>query len=165
VGSAMLTREELKERYVYASFTGVFSRTYVPRNGYNGPVGHTRKDGYGSISINNKRYLTHRLAVLYMTGCFPTEVVDHIDGNPANNRWSNLRQCSQGENNRNKKWMTNNTSGYKGVYYHKTGKKWAVQLVVNKQNIYLGMYNDIELAGLVAEEARELYHGEYARHL
>jgi hypothetical protein len=58
---------------------------------------------------------------------------------------------------------TNNTSGIKGVCWHKSTNRWYVQLQVNKKMKYLGIYEDIELAELVAIEARAKYHGEFAR--
>jgi len=161
----MLTQDCVKELFTYDPDTGCFSRNKPLRNGYTGPVGNRRPDGYLMISIQNKKFLAHRLAVLYMTGYFPEGVVDHIDGDPSNNKWSNLRECSQGQNNTNKKWMSNNASGYKGVYFHKGAQKWLAQLVVNKQYVYLGLFNNIEEAAQVAKEAREKHHGAFARHV
>lgn len=90
-------------------------------------------------------------------------VVDHQDGNPANNCRSNLRVCTQSENTRNKIKPYNNTSGYKGVSWHKTAKKWQTQIQINKKPIYLGLYNTPEEAYAAYCQASEKYHGEYGR--
>jgi hypothetical protein len=100
-----------------------------------------------------------------MTGTFPSEVVDHKDCNPINNRWDNLRSCSSSENQHNRLLSINNTSGTKGVCFHKKYKMWNVQLNVKGKRLYLGSFVDFELAELVVTEAREFYHGAYARHL
>lgn len=89
--------------------------------------------------------------------------VDHIDGDRTNNRIENLRSVTHAQNSLNRKTPTNNKSGFKNVYWDKMFKKWVVNLNVNKKKIIIGKFDDLELAGLVAEEARDKYHGEYAR--
>ena len=51
------------------------------------------------------------------------------------------------------------------LYWRKTGKKWAVQLSINGRQTNLGRFDDLEFADLVATEARDKYHGAFARHL
>jgi len=61
-------------------------------------AGSYDKDGYIIIQIGGVKYKAHRLAYLYMTGEWPEEEIDHKDGNPANNVWSNLRDSTRVEN-------------------------------------------------------------------
>jgi hypothetical protein len=58
----------------------------------------------------------------------------------------------------------NNKSGYKNVQWNKNSKKWHVRLIVNGKDKNFGYFDDVELAGLVAEEARNITHKEFARH-
>lgn len=89
--------------------------------------------------------------------------VDHIDGDGLNNQRSNLRICTAAQNNMNLGWKTNNTSGYRGVWWEKGNKAWRSDIRVNKKIIYLGHFKDKYKAHLAYEAARKKYHGEYAR--
>jgi hypothetical protein len=123
--------------------------------------GNKRKDGYTSICINYKDFLLHRLVFLYHKGYMPN-TIDHIDGNPENNKIENLRECSQSENLYNRTNSLANISGYKNVY--RNHNRWEVKIRINKTTKYLGRYDDLELADLVATEARNKYHKEFAKH-
>jgi hypothetical protein len=94
-------------------------------------------------------------------GFMPQEV-DHIDADRHNNNIENLRAATPAQNQRNKPIQRNNSSGYKNIRY-KNGK-WVVELKVNGKAKYFGRFEDLELAALVAFEARDKYHGEFARH-
>lgn len=119
--------------------------------------------GYDCIKIKNKAYKAHRLIWLYFYGEMP-KLIDHIDGNRNNNNLENLRKTSFCGNCQNSRKRKDNTSGIKGVNFHKLTKKWAVQISVNKQRKHIGLFEDVELAELVAIEARNLFHKEYANH-
>jgi len=103
----------------------------------------------------------HRVVFAMHHGYFPQEV-DHVNGNKMDNRIENLREVSRTQNRLNAGKTRANRSGCKNVYPHKD--KWGVKIAVNKQKVYLGLYDDIELADLVAHAAREKYHGVYANH-
>jgi hypothetical protein len=119
--------------------------------------------GYKKITFNKKRYYVHQLMYLMHYGFIP-KLIDHIDGNKSNNNIENLREATKSQNACNSNMNINNSSGYKGVAWHKTAKKWVVQLIVNDKQKYFGCYDDIELADLVAQEGRNKYYGEFARH-
>lgn len=70
--------------------------------------------------------------------------VDHIDNNKLNNDLKNLRWCSHKENNQNKKIPKNNTSGVKGVHFHKQKNKWMAYIKIDGIQINLGYYDNIE---------------------
>jgi hypothetical protein len=89
--------------------------------------------------------------------------VDHIDGDVMNNRIENLRAATVQENCLNKRAKPG-VSGYKNVRWCKPNKNWAVYVSVNKKQKFFGAFQDVELADLVATEARNLYHGAFARH-
>jgi len=126
-------------------------------------AGHFGNLGYFRVSVNKKRYLVHRLIFLMHHGYLP-KIIDHIDGNPANNCIKNLRETTNSENLYNSKIRKNNLANVKGVYWHKPTKKWTVRLSVNGKSTYFGLFDDIKLAENVAVEARNKYHGIYARH-
>jgi hypothetical protein len=79
--------------------------------------------GYRYIGIRGKLYLAHRLAWLMMVGIWPAHQIDHIDRNPLNNRWSNLRSATQAQNQVNARLRRDNTSGFKGVTFYRKDKK------------------------------------------
>ena len=118
--------------------------------------------GYKKITVEQKKYYVHQVIFLMQHGYIPV-VVDHIDGDTKNNRLENLRASDKAKNACNSRIRLDNSSGCRGVAWHKIANKWTVQVVQNKKPKYLGLYEDFELACLVADEARDLYHGEYAR--
>jgi hypothetical protein len=88
---------------------------------------------------------------------------DHINGNGLDNRRCNLRNTSRAQNSLNTGVKKNNTSGYKGVDWSKTRKKWRARIRVNGERIGLGYYGSPEEAGAAYNEAAKIYHGEFAR--
>ena len=90
-------------------------------------------------------------------------VCDHINGNGLDNRRVNLRICRQGENTWNSRRQSNNTSGYKGVYWHKHSKKWYSRITVNSKTKSLGYYDDKKEAAIAYDLAAKQYYGEFAR--
>lgn len=125
-------------------------------------AGSVKHDGYRRIGLNKKVYLTHRLIYMMFYGYMP-EIVDHIDGNKLNNRIENLRAATKSQNCQNQKTPIDNTSGYKNVMWKKSKNKWLVALKVCNKYLHIGYFDDIELADLVAQEARNKYHKEFAR--
>lgn len=111
--------------------------------------------------VKNGVYL-HR----FLMGAKSGEEVDHINGNPLDNRRENLRLCTHSENLKNKKTPSHNTSGYKGVSYFKHGKRlkrWKVEIKVGGKAKCLGYYfTPIEAATVYNRKAIEIY-GEFAK--
>lgn len=99
-----------------------------------------KRDGYRTAQILGKNYRAHKLVFFYMTGKWPAGQVDHIDGNRANNAWSNLRVVSHTENMRNRKLFATNTSGFHGVYWHAEHQAWASQIEVEGVRKHLGYF-------------------------
>ena len=117
--------------------------------------------GYIHVKIKAKAFKAHRLVFLYHHGYLP-ECVDHIDGDKTNNKIENLRAATKEENCHNQKIRSTNKSGYKGVKWVEHCKKWQVEVCKNYKQLRFGMYEDLELAGLVAIEATELIHGRFS---
>lgn len=117
---------------------------------------------YLRVRRKDKSYLVHRIIFLMHHRYLPYEI-DHINGNKLDNRIENLREATRSQNQCNKTMMTNNTSGYRGVSWNNQKNKWAVRVTVAKKVYRLGFFDDPEIAGAVAREARTKLHGEFAR--
>ncbi|WP_161489491.1 HNH endonuclease [Sulfitobacter sp. EhC04] len=122
-----------------------------------------KANGGLSGHIFGKVYLTHRVSWAIHYGEWPLSVVDHVNGNPEDNRISNLRLASHAENMRNRKKNANNASGLKGVHWCRTYLRWFASICVNKKRINLGSYPTKEAAHEAYCEAAERLHGEFAR--
>ena len=112
-------------------------------------AGSKRKDGYSLIQINRVKYLFHRLVFLYMTGEFPEEEVDHIDGEPSNNSWVNLRAASHSENLHNCRTRIKRKHNLPSNIYP-MGKKFMVCF----SNKYFGVWKTVEEALIVRDEIK-----------
>lgn len=89
--------------------------------------------------------------------------VDHINGNPLDNRRENLRICTHAENTRNKVRKNNSSSGFKGVVFHKQTNKWQAQIRTNNKTLYLGLFANKKEAACTYNEKAKVYFGEFAR--
>lgn len=164
----MLTQATLHELLSYNPRTGVFvwrvNRMGSARAGdVAGSVKGRDGNFYLHIGIAPRTYQAHRLAFLYMTGAWPSGSVDHKDGNGLNNRWSNIRVASVSLNAANAKMPSTNTSGFKGVTFHKQVGRWQAQIKKNGQSIYLGLFDRPEDAhAAYVDKAKEIF-GEFAR--
>jgi hypothetical protein len=92
----------------------------------------------------------------------PGTKVDHRDRNGLNNTRGNLRPATAHQNCCNRAMPKQNTSGYKGVTWHKQCQKWAAQISVNRKNHHLGLFEHVEDAARAYNEAALLLHGEFA---
>lgn len=91
------------------------------------------------------------------------EFCDHVNGNACDNRRSNLRPCSHSENIRNSRKPMTNTSGLKGVTFHKASNKWLTQIGIDGKRIHLGTFATREEAYAAYCEAAIRLFGEFAR--
>jgi hypothetical protein len=107
-------------------------------------------------AVNGKRGVIRMHQVLVGEGC------DHKDGNGLNNARANLRPATIRQNNCNQGVRSDNTSGYKGVSWHKAAKQWQARISVDGERKILGYYNTPEEAARAYDEAALLYHGEFA---
>ena len=93
------------------------------------------------------------------------EKVDHIDHNTFDTRKKNLRISINEQNTKNRKGKnSNNTSGYRNVFWNSKDQRWMVVLQIDKKSKCFGRfkYDELEKAGDLAEEMRQLYYGEFA---
>lgn len=150
----------------YDSSNGIF---YWKINvGTNKTIGKTagtiNRKGYIVITINGNKYLAHRLAWFFSTGLDPVELqIDHINGVKEDNRLCNLRLATHSSNGCNRGASARNTSGYKGVHYHKNNQKWIASIQINKSRSHIGAFDTPELAHMAYCKAAAELHGEFAR--
>lgn len=118
-----------------------------------------QRSTYYCISNNSEWRRIHRL-IMGVTD--KDIIVDHINHNELDNRKSNLRICTSGQNTCNCLTSKNNKSGHKGVYWSKERKKWCAQISINNKTKGLGRYDTIEEAIEAREKAAKEYYGEFA---
>jgi hypothetical protein len=161
----MITQEYLKSILSYDLNTGIFTwidcRVRYEKNGT--VAGTLNKTGDVAIKINGKRYKAHRLAWLYVYGEFPEKLIDHINGIRNDNKISNLRLANRFQNAQNSRKPLNNSSGFKGVSFHKNTGRWQCRIRVNNKEIHLGLYDTPELAHSAYCHASKKYHAEFGR--
>jgi len=115
-------------------------------------------NGYAFRDKNKKRLLLHREIMKNPVN----RAIDHINRNKLDNQKINLRICSQSENSANCGIQKNNTSGFKGVYWHNSLKYWVAEIKKNRKRINLGYFKDKKSAALAYNtKAKELF-GEFA---
>jgi hypothetical protein len=144
-----ITIETLQCLLDYDLETGIFRWRVQPCNRIKAGVvaGTVNHDGYIRIKINGTLFMAHRLAWLHTHGTWPLQQIDHINGDKADNRIRNLRDVSRSVNMQNQvRAQKDNTSGLRGVSWHKDKKRWEACISVNGQNEYLGSFDTTEAA-------------------
>lgn len=159
-----IAQETLKRLVHYDPLTGFFTWLSPTNRGVKtgSRAGTVNGSGYRQIGINGKIYKEHRLAWLYVYGEFPDKDIDHLDRNPLNNSINNLRLAERSENQYNRSKPSGGKNPEKGVRLDPKNGKWRVCGSRNKKPVWLGYYDDLELAVLVISEFREKYHGSFA---
>ena len=148
-----VTAENIREWFLYDPSTGVFTRRVRRgRNGAGSVLSGAIKHGYLRATLQGRSYAIHRLAFLWMTGMFPIGDVDHIDGNRANNKWSNLRDVDRSTNLQNIRSAKshNKSTGLLGAYLIPKSGRYTSRIRSGGKNIYLGVFS-------TADEARSAY--------
>ena len=118
---------------------------------------------YITIYLYGRHHFAHRLAYLYMTDTWPPTSLDHKDNDGTNNKWTNIRLADLSQNGANAKRYSTNTSGRKGVTWHKQIGRWQAQIKKDGRTFYLGLFDCLDAAhGAYLAKAKELF-GEFAR--
>jgi hypothetical protein len=128
---------------------------------------HTSNSGYAKRNnpISQREILgfcefMHR-RIMGLPGKSKLEV-DHINGDPLDNRKANLRICTHAENLRNQKMKKHNRSGLKGVHFHKQSGRWRSIIKVEGKSISLGLFETKDLAHQAYCDAAKRFFGEFA---
>lgn len=173
-----LTADYLRRRVVYDPKTGVFIWLPIPverphdvmwnKRFANKVAGGPRRSRmtYVYLAIRGHHYSAHRLAWLYMTGEWPRQMLDHVDGDGLNNRWSNLRLASNGQNRANARVRHDSGLGLKGVSVRTgmyRGGKYRARIHAEGRRRHLGDFDTPEAAHAAYIAAARKYFGEFAR--
>lgn len=161
-----ISLETVREWLDYNPDTGVFlwKKANSNRVKVGAEAGYLEAAGYRVISIEKVDYKAHRLAFLMMTGIPARNEIDHIDGNPTNNKWQNLREANRNQNLHNTRLSANNKSGIKGVHWDKQKNAWCAEFKAYYKRYHVGFFKDIQKASDAIRLARETIHREYANH-
>lgn len=123
-----------------------------------GVAGHPHGNGYIRVQINRYGYFAHRLAWLLTTGAWPSDQVDHINGCRGDNRWCNLREATNAQNQQNRNPRRDNKSGFTGVSFHKRIKRWRAQIRHRGAKKFLGDFDTPQEASTAYLAAKSKLH-------
>ena len=117
--------------------------------------------GYWLIGLHGEHYFAHRLAWLYVHGCWPSNKIDHMDGNGLNNAISNLRDVTDAVNSQNQRRpRRGGSSGLLGVSWATEKRKWCAHIQAGGKQKNLGYYSDkYEAYRAYVEAKREMHEG------
>lgn len=161
----MLPTYEIASKHLeYNSETGkIYWKTTKNGIKVGAEAGFVNHEGYRKINIRGSLQSSHRLAWLLHYGKWPEYTIDHIDGNKENDRIDNLRDVTNGENDKNKPMYKNNTSGHVGVYWIERDQKWQASIKVNGRNKSLGYFKE-KLPAIFARIKAEPIYGYHKNH-
>lgn len=144
------TATEIAAHVSYDPDTGLFHCIRAwHRKSVGDVIGVDNGNGYMRMQLFGVMEYAHRLAVWFMCGYLPN-YVDHINGDGKDNRWCNLRECTQSENMRSQNWKRSGRTLPRGVYKHMLVDKYVAAITCNYVTTYIGIYNTVE-------QAREAY--------
>jgi hypothetical protein len=157
----MFTQELLKEFFNYKDGNLYWKVDRRQLKLIGKKAGSKLKNGYEHIQVCGKYIYTHRAIFLYHYGYLP-KILDHINGNPSDNRIENLREVTSAQNSWNRKILIG-ASGVRGITWDKAERKWLAQLKANNKKIWIGRYKSKDDAEQAYKKTLEIYHGVYTR--
>ena len=152
-------RDLLLEFFEYRPDTGLLIRRRKVK-GCGKPAG-SLKDGEITVGIDHREYRAHRLIWKMVYGDPVPDVIDHVDGDPHNNRIENLRAADSSQNHANNSFSWSNT-GVRGVSRKKDGK-FQAYLSFRRKAIWLGLFDTLDEAVEARKAAAKEIYGEFAR--
>lgn len=120
--------------------------------------------GYRTGAIFRKNYFAHRIAWAIHYGSWPSRHIDHVNGDPADNRIANLRDVGQSDNLRNASLRSDNRTGIPGVSWDRARGRWTAYISVDKR-LSLGRYDSFAEAFAARKAAEKVldYHANHGR--
>ena len=152
-----LTQELLRELFTYEPDTGL-----LVRHSTNRPTGSPHPRGHLLTTIQSKQYYVHRLIWCWLYGYYPVQI-DHEDGNPGNNKLSNLRATNNIGNSQNSAVYNTSKTKISGVVWTPNMQAWQARICVNYEQINLGFTKDF-FAACCLRKSAELRYGFHKNH-
>lgn len=154
------TYEEVREAFVYEPETGrlLWRQARIGAKKYWLAGSTTNSAGYLAVHFKGAKILGHRIIWLWMTGSWPAHEIDHIDKNPLNNEWANLRQVTRGQNQQNRRI---GTLAGAVMRPNRRTRPWCSHITVNRKQIYLGSFATQEEAHAAYMAAKQKFHPFY----
>lgn len=167
-----LSADEVRRLLDYDPETGIFRWRRNPERAKNwnsrraGKVaGYSMSSGYVQIRIEGHGlYLSHRLAWLHVTGDWPRQHVDHKNGDPADNRFCNLREATRTQNMRNMRMHADNQCGFLGVRFRPHHGKYEARIHRGGTLVWRGYFETAQEAAAARRAQTEVLDGEFASH-
>lgn len=162
----LLSASDVRSALDYSPAHGTFTWICRPTNRIpaGSPAGCVdRRKGYVHIGIKRMKFSAHRLAWLYMTGEWPTQEIDHINGVRSDNRFGNLREVSTAVNGRNRELRKDNKTKLPGISWCSSEHKWRVQISTTNGRIRR-RFDDLNDA-IAMRDRLYLQNGYTVRHL
>lgn len=170
--------EYLRRRFAYDQSTGILLWRRRPAAHFSNerrhatwnarcagkPAGWLMQKGYIQLTLDGDIFTAHRIAWKMMHGEPVPREIDHIDGNRANNRISNLRAATHAENIANSRLTKLGNSGVRGVHFERRTGRFAAHITHLQKQYHLGRFDTLEEAAAARREAATRLYGEFARH-
>lgn len=124
--------------------------------------------GYFSVQLTRNGVqktlkITRLVAAAFLSDFNPALHVDHVDGNPSNDHYCNLRVVTRAQNAKNRKLNDNNDLGVKGVSFHKKRRRYTARIQVDGHRLHLGEFKTLSEAQSAYEAAEKRHFGRFAR--
>ncbi len=160
--------EVIRQLFRYEPETGhVWRVQFIQNARMDQPVGTLHPEGYLRVNVNfgGKRHglAVHRIAFALQNGRWPEDLLDHRRGGGTNNTWTNIREANPLQNAHNRRKNRDNTSGFRGVSWHRPLGKWRAQIQINSRPRHLGYFSDIVEAAEAYKAAALRRDAEFAR--
>lgn len=152
-------RRRSREMFANARVQGAWNVQRADKEAFTADNGN----GHRKSRIFGVVLYAHRVVWAYVHGVWPDGVIDHVNGDPSDNRICNLRVVTHAENMRNMRLSERNTSGVCGVYRHKPSGKWIAAIKANGKSKHLGYFSDFRDA-VEARKAADLEYGYHPNH-
>lgn len=156
-----ISAEEIKRLFNYDPITGevTWAVDGLGRRRKGQVAGHMMRR-YRYVAVQCHVVQHHKIAFVCMTGELPPTEIDHINGNPRDNRWENLRLATRSQQCANRITAIG-ASGYRGVVVKPSGK-FEAKIKHHGTIHYIGSFPTAELAARAFDQMAVRLHGEFA---